>query len=152
MKKIISIFLFSLVFLISPYGSEASQEQILNPNSVSLTVFAGEYFGNVKAMITSNDELVQNIELVVKNEKVIIPKEVYGYLKKPFLNSFQIRTERGYDEYPHLYVYLELQYKTDNGEWIPKKVHLDYYNGVIQSINIQTPKDKNSYSWDSIKL
>jgi len=150
MKRISQILFLALLIL--PINLEASQEQILNPNSVSLTVFAGEHFGNVKATITSNDEVVQNIELEVKNEKVIIPKEVYGYLKKPFLNSFQIRTERGYDEYPHLYIYLELQFKTDSGEWIPKKVHLDYYNGVIQSISIRTPKDKDSYSWDSIEL
>lgn len=150
MKRILLILLF--VLLIFPINLEASQELIINPSSVSLKAFAGEYFGEVKATIIANEERVEKVELTVQGKNIDIPTKVYEYLEKPLLNTFQIRTERGYDEFPHLYVYLELAFKTKKDEWLPKKIHLDYYGGVIQAISIQTPEDKNNSSWDSIKL
>ena len=148
MKKLVLFF----IVLIIPMAAEASKEQIHNPRSVSLVVFTGEHFGEVKAGITANAEMADQITLEIQGEKIEIPKQVYGYLAKPLLNTFQIRTEQGYDELPHLYVYLVLQFQTANGEWLPKKVHVNYYNGKIESMSIQTPKEEGGYSWEKIEL
>jgi hypothetical protein len=77
---------------------------------------------------------------------ISIPQEAYADLEQPLLNSIELRTEAGYDENPWLYIVLKVGYKTSDGKWNPKRVHIAYHAGRVEARSIQTPKSNGTYS------
>ncbi len=151
LHKFVLCLLLASGFLISvPFLGRCSEEEIHNPYEVSLSVNAGASFGEVKLVIRQSKNVpakIMSIDLWLREENVKIPEAAYADLEAPLLGSAQIRSEAGYDEHPWLYIYFELAYRMEDGQWRPKRVHIAYHNGKIEYRAIDTPHPDGSYVW-----
>ena len=141
----------------SPASSHGSEEEIHHPYEVSLAVNAGGSFGEVRVTLRASGSKsvpakITSIDLWLNGKNVQIPEVAYADLEEPLLGSAQIRSEAGYDEHPWLYIYFELAYRMEDGQWRPKRVHIAYHNGKIEHRSIDTPHPDGSYTYKQDKL
>ena len=152
MNKFLIIFLIIGFSVLSSHLGYCSEEEIHSPHEVSFVVNTGASFGEVKVTIhasPSNDTpaKILSIDLWLDGKVVKIPEAAYADLEAPLLGSTQIRSETGYDKAPWLYIYFELNYRMEDGQWRPKRVHIAYHNGRIEYRAIDTPHPDGSYIW-----
>ena len=146
------LFFLFLSLLIAPSISYSSQEKIHAPHEITLVVNAGAPFGEVKVTIRASQskdipEKITSIDLWLDGKDVKIPEIAFVDLEAPLLGSTQIRSEIGYDKNPWVYIYFELAYRMENGQWRPKRVHIAYQDGRIKYRAIETPHPDGSYTW-----
>ena len=139
-----------------PRVSFGSQEEILEPSEVSIRADAEARFGEVRATIRTKgrgaERRISDIKLQVGGKPVRIPEKAYSDLASPLLNTVELRTEAGYDKEPWLYISFQVGFSTAEGHWCPKRVHIAYHAGRIESRSIETPNPDGSFAWKQEKL
>jgi hypothetical protein len=128
MKLILS--LLAVVAVTSP--ATASQEQIHNWKAATL-VAETSLFGTVEVKATADSGgNVQTLAVTVKGTTVTIPEPWLKTLPGLPLASIQVRSERGYDPTPWLYIYFE-------SPSTPKvHTHIAIQNGKLVRASITT--------------
>jgi hypothetical protein len=134
-----------------------SEEDILEPVEVSIRADAGAPFGEVSATIRTKgsepERRISGIKLHVGSKSVRIPEEAYSDLTLPLLNTIELRREGGRrDNEPWLYIFFQVGFRTSDGQWRPKRVHIAYHAGRIESRSIETPNPDGSATWKEDKL
>lgn len=141
-----TIVLVLIVLLSQP--SLCSEELVLEPAEVSIRADAGQPFGKVSATIRADgrdaERRVADIKLQVGGKSVPIPEKAYRDLASPLLNTLELRTEVGYDKSPWLYIVFQVGFRTADGLWQPKRVHIAYHAGRIESRSIEAPNPDGS--------
>lgn len=147
----LAVLLFGL-----PRVSFGSPEEILEPSEVSIRAEAGARFGEVRATVRTKgrgaERRISEINLGVGSKSVRIPEKAYSDLASPLLNTVELRTEAGYDKEPWLYVFFQVGFSTAEGHWCPKRVHIAYHAGRLESRSIETPNPDGSFTWKEDKL
>jgi hypothetical protein len=160
-KKIITkpahVALLLNVFLIMAVSSlHASEEQIHFPTEITITANAGEIFGEVTAEIKTNKESkspkIKSIRLNIDDEWKLVPEKAFADLENVLLQKTEIRTEKGYDESPWLYIYFEISHRTESGSYFPKRVHIAYRKDKFESRFIDTPMSQHESKTERIDL
>lgn len=121
--------ILSALLCLLPQVSLCSQEFILEPIEVSIRADAGEPFGEVSTTICASgrdsERRISDIKLRVGSKSVRIPERAYSDLESPLL-VFQVG------------------FRTSDGQWHPKRVHIAYHAGRIESRSIETPNADGS--------
>jgi hypothetical protein len=130
----------------------ATQERILVPHEISIVADAGQPFGEVRACLRTREGRIEGIDLEVAGKKILIPAAAYADLRIPLSSTLQLRTDPGYEKEPWLYVYFELAHRTPDGQSRPKRVHIAYHRGKIESRSIETPDSDRSSTVKEDKL
>ena len=155
-KSVLLLLLATGLLMARPSSSHGSEEEIHRPHEASLAVNAGASFSEVRVTLRASESRLPTkltaVDLWVNGKNVEISEAVYADLAEPLLDSVQIRSEVGYDEHPWLYVYFELAYRMEDGQWRPKRVHLAYHNGKLEYRSIDTPHPDGSYTHKQDKL
>lgn len=151
-NRILIIFLIIGFLITFSHSGHCSEETIHSPYEVSLIVNAGASFGEVKVTIRATPSKdtptkILSIDLWLDGKAIKISEAAYSDLEAPLLGSTQIRSEVGYDKNPWLYIYFELAYRMEDGQWRPKRVHIAYQDGKIKYRTIDTPHPDGSYTW-----
>ena len=100
----------------------------------------------------ATERRISDIKLQVGGKSVRVPEKAYRDLASPLLNTVELRTDPGYDKEPWLYVVFELGHRTADGQWRPKRVHIAYQAGRIESRSIDTPNPDGSSTHQTEKL
>jgi len=149
-------FIVLLTMLAFCSSASASKERILEPYEVTISADAGKPFGEVRIEIKTNkapdNPKITSIRLKVNGEWKDVPKKAFADLDSPLLTKTEIRTERGYDDSPWLYICFEVFHKDENGRVAPKMVHICYHKRKFESRGIETPSADGSSKWDSTSL
>ncbi|MFQ5930752.1 MAG: hypothetical protein ACE5MK_13750 [Acidobacteriota bacterium] len=151
MRKVL-VCLFCLLLLASV--SYSSEEEILAPHKASLSVYAGDHFGEVNVTIETSPDYrkVESIRMNVGGKNVSVPKAAFNDLRNPLLNSLEIRTEAGYGKHPWLYITFDVAHREESGEWNPKKVYVAYHEGKIKHRSIKSKISDTQWHWDKKDL
>lgn len=156
MKRISISIALSVLFCLLPQISFCSEEEILEPVEVSIRADAGASFGEVSATIRTrgrdSERRISDIKLQVGSKSVRIPEKAYSDLASPLLNSVELRTEASYDKEPWLYIFFQVGFRTSDSQWRPKRVHIAYHAGRIESRSIETPNPDGSSTRKEDKL
>jgi hypothetical protein len=156
MNHISTHIVLSVLLCLLPQVSFCSEEDILEPVEVSIRANAGAPFGQVSATIRTKgrdlDRRISDIELQVGSKSVRIPEKAYTDLALPLLNTVELRTEAGYDKEPWLYIFFQVGFRTSDGQWRPKRVHIAYHAGRIESRSIEIPNPDGSSTRKEEKL
>lgn len=130
LKTIVCCVACLLLFVVP--GS-ASEEEIIRPHRVILDADCGRSFGVVRVdMILARDKqanLVQGIVLSIAGAQHKVPVKAYADLRSPRLNTLELRTERGYDRHPWLYITFEAEHVDKNGKGNLRRVYIASQNG-----------------------
>ncbi|MBN2497648.1 MAG: hypothetical protein JXR96_23850 [Deltaproteobacteria bacterium] len=133
-----------------------SQERILSPRKVSLVADAGAPFGEVCARIETATEAgtirFASVELELGGQRHRVPAKGLSGLGFVMLQKVELRTERGWDDAPWLYVYAEVAEMQGSQRWITKKVHFAFHKGRFEYRSISTPDGKGAEKWDKLEL
>lgn len=136
--------------------AEASEEELLRPNYVLITADARESFGEVTLEIKTDRKAAQPritaIRLKVGGAWKTVPKKAFADLEPPDLNTAQIRMEAGYDSYPWLHIYFEVNHKDKDGRWAPRKIHIAYHKGRFEYRSVSTPVQGAQPDWQKLDL
>ncbi len=134
--------LLAAAVCVLPWFVFGSEEEILEPVEISLRADGGTPFGEVSVSIRTkgrdSERRIADIQLKVGGKAVRVPEKAYSGLTSPLLNTVELRTEAGYDKHPWLYIYFQTAYRTSDGQWRPKRVHIAYRAGRIESRSIET--------------
>jgi len=141
MKLILS--LLAMMALISP--AMASQEQIHNWKAATM-VADTSLFGTVEVRATADGGgNVQTLAVTVKGQTITIPEKWLKTLPSLPLASIQVRSERGYDPAPWLYIYFE-------SPSIPTiHTHIAIQNGKLVRASITTVDAKGTQKQEDRK-
>jgi hypothetical protein len=149
------IVLLALLCLLPRIGF-CSEEEILEPIEVTTRADAGSTFGQISVTVRTkgrdSDRRIDDIKLEVSGKTVRIPKKAYSDLASPLLNTVELRTEAGYDKNPWLYIFFQVGFRTADGQWRPKRVHIAYHAGRIESRSIETPNPDGTFTRKEDKL
>ena len=133
-----------------------SQERILSPKKVVLTAEAGKPFGEVTAEVATRggkkDMCFGKVRLRVGGKWHQVPKKALADLSFGMLQKVELRTERGNDDAPWLYVYAEIAVQADAGHWVTRKVHFAYQKGRFEHRSLTTPQGEGKSKWDKLDL
>ena len=144
------------VLCLLPQWGLCSQELTLEPTETSLRADAGAPFGEVSVTIRTKgrdtERRISDIKLQVGGKSVRVPEKAYQDLASPLLNTVELRTDPGYDKEPWLYIVFEVAHRTSDGQWRPKRVHIAYQAGRIESRSIDTPNPDGSSTRQTEKL
>ncbi len=150
------VILLALLSGLLPQPSYCSEEEVLEPSEITIRAQAGAPFGEVVATVRAEgrgpERKVSRITLRVGGKSVPVPAGAYSDLVSPRLNTVELRTEAGYDKQPWLYIYLQLAFRTSDGQMRPKRVRIAYHAGRIESRSIETPNPDGSVTWKNDKL
>lgn len=117
---------------------------------------AGETFGEVTLEIKTDKKpgqpKITGIRLKIDGKWKNVPKKAFADLEPPDLTKAGIRTEGGFDKYPWLHIYFEVNQKDKSGKWRPQKVHISYHNGRFEYRSVATPVDGAQPDWQKIDL
>lgn len=148
--------IWAFLLAILPQICFCSEEMILEPAEVNIRADAGASFGEVIVTIRTKGldsaRRISDIKLQVGSKPVRIPERAYSDLELPLLNTVELRTEPGYDKEPLLYIFFQTGYRTSDRQWRPKRVHIAYHAGRVESRSIETPNPDGSYTWNQDKL
>ena len=103
-------------------------------------------------MLRLKDKRIVALTLDMDGKPVSVPKAAYIDLQDPLLHTLELRTESRRGNAPRLYVYFELAYKTSDGHLRPKRVHITYHEGRIESRSIDVPITDDESVWKEEKL
>ncbi len=155
------VFLILTLMLASMEASPASVEQIhkLDTHEVTarrITIAAQTIpaYGMVKAVISRREgrpDAIGAIQAIYLGNTVTIPDKALASMERVFMDTWQIRTEPGYDAFPWLYLVVKAPHKTAAGEAIPKTIHFAFYRGKFKRVSISTPLSKDSSQWQSME-
>jgi hypothetical protein len=113
-------------------GARASEEEIHHWRSATLTGDTS-LFGAVEVRAAADSSgNVQTLEVTAKGVTVVIPPKWLNTLPSLPLASIQLRTERGYDPQPWLYVY----FRTTSQPQVA--VHIAIQDGKLRHASITT--------------
>ena len=128
MKLIVSL----LAVMALTSHAMASQEEIHNWKAATV-VADTSLFGTVEVKATADSGgNVQTLSVTVKGTTITIPEKWLKTLPDLPLASIQVRSERGYDPTPWLYIYFE-------SPSIPKvHTHIAIQNGKLARASITT--------------
>jgi hypothetical protein len=153
MKSPFIALLLTLAFCSS---ASASKERILEPYQVTISADAGKPFGEVTIEIKTNkapnNPRITSIRLNVNGKWKDVPKKAFSDLDSPLLTKTAIRTEKGHDDSPWLYIYFEVFHTDENGTIAPKKIHICYHKRKFERRSIDTPAADGSSKWDNTPL
>jgi hypothetical protein len=153
-KKIIVA--FSLFFFAALNSLNASEEQIIFPSEISITANAGEPFGEVTVEIIADKALeaskIKSIRLKINGEWQSVPERAFSDLENVFIQTPEIRIEKGYDNNPWLYIYFELPHRMESDNYLPRRVHIAYHKNKFEFRSIDTPISENAYKSDRVEL
>ncbi len=156
MNHVLAHIALAAALCLLPRFGFSSEEQILEPSQVSLRADAGAPFGEVSVNIRTKgrnaERRISSIELTIGGKAVRIPEKAYSDLALPLLNTVELRTEPGYDRNPWLYIFLQTAYRTSDGQWRPKRIHIAFHAGRVESRSIDTPNADGSSTSQSEKL
>ncbi len=156
MNRVVAHILLAGALCLVPRFGFSSEEQILEPIAVSLRADAGADFGEVSVNIRTkgrtSERRISKIELTVGGKAVHIPEKAYSDLVSPLLNTVELRTEPGYDRNPWLYIFLQTAYRTSDGQWRRKRIHIAFHAGRVESRSIDTPNADGSSTSKTEKL
>ncbi|MDQ6633015.1 MAG: hypothetical protein M3Y82_14870 [Verrucomicrobiota bacterium] len=156
MNRTTTYLVLSALLFLMPQVGFSSEEDILEPNEISLSSDAGIPFGEVKVTIRAqghdSKRRISDIKLQVGSKSIRVPEKAYKDLTLPLLGTVELRKAAGYDKKPWLYIFFRLGFRTSDGEWRPKRVHISYHAGSIESRSIETPNLDGSYTWKEDKL
>lgn len=133
-----------------------SEEEILEPAEATLCAEAGKPFGEVSVTVRANGRdagrRISEIKLQVGGKHIPVPEKSFNDLTVPLLNTLELRTCTDFDGKPWLYIVFQLAHRTADGQWRPKKVHIAYHAGRIESRSIETPGADGSSTHRTEKL
>lgn len=124
------LLLLAIVALTSP--AMASEEQIHNWKAATLAADTS-LFGTVEVKATADSGgNLQSLAVTVKGKTITVPEKWLKTLPSLPLASIQVRSERGYDPTPWLYIYFETPS-------VPKvQTHIAIQNGKLVRASITT--------------
>lgn len=129
--------------------ASASEEEI-HAWSAATIVAPTQLFGDVEVRCTGDAKgVVRSIELRVGGKTIAVPAELLGTLPALPLASLQVRSERGYDPEPWLYLYFATAPRTVPGA---VTVHLAVQGGKLRSVSLDTHDGKGGSRHESRKL
>ena len=125
-------------------AASASEEEILSPHKVTITADGRKAFGEVSATLETNkdglDRRIKSIILTVDGKAFVVPKEQYGDLRNPLVQTAEFRTEAGFDQHPWLYLTFQLAKQGANSASERARVYIRYQNGKLMERSIQEPQ------------
>lgn len=140
--------LICLVVLALSGSALASEEQIHTWKAVKLTV-ATDLFGDVAVSATADAKgSVTTVDVAIKGKTITIPAKWLATLPAMPLGSLEIRTERGYDPQPWLYVYFRSGPTNVAGS---VAVHLAIQGGKLKDASLDTYDGKGGSKHETRK-
>ena len=135
------ISLISLLVVAFAGSAVASQEQTHTWKSANVSV-STTLFGDVEVHATADASgTVKTVEVVVKGKTIAVPPKWIATLPAMPLSSLEIRTERGYDPQPWLYVYFRSGPVDAKGT---VALHLAFQGGVMKDASVDTYDGKGN--------
>jgi hypothetical protein len=127
MSKLVAVFLVVLA------GSAlASQEQIHRWKTVTL-VAETDLFGDVEVKASADASgNVQSLAVTAKRVTITVPKAWLAKLPAVTLGSIEVRSERGYDPQPWLYVVFHMPSGAND------VLHVSFQNGKLAGASLDT--------------
>lgn len=148
--------LAAALLCLMPLPGLSSEEEILEPSEATLRAHAGKPFGEVSLTIRAKGHdagrRISEIKLRVSGKSVAVPDKSFNDLAVPLLNTLELRTCTDFEGKPWLYIVFQLAHRTAEGQWRPKKVHIAYHAGRIESRSIETPNADGSSTHHTEKL
>lgn len=143
MKRILSLSLLAVVALSSP--ATADQEMIANWKAATL-VADTSLFGTVEVKATADSGgNVKMLAVTVKGKTITIPEKWLKTLPSLPLASIEVRSARGYDPTPWLYMYFETPS-------MPKvQTYIEIQNGKLVRASIATVDAKGNQKHENRK-
>jgi hypothetical protein len=122
----------------------ASEEEILSPHKVTITADGRKPFGEVSATLETTkdgkDSRIKSITLTVDGKAFVVPKEQFGDLRDPLIQTAEFRSETGFDKHPWLYLTFQLAKAGANAPSERQRVYIRYQNGKLMERSIQEPQ------------
>lgn len=128
----------------------AASEEEIHPWSAATIVAPTQLFGEVEVRCKGDASgVVRGLELRVQGKSIVVPEAVLATLPALPLSSLQVRSERGYDPEPWLYLYFATAPRTVPGA---VTVHLAVQGGKLRSVSLDTHDGKGGSRHESRKL
>jgi len=134
-------------------AAAASEEEFLPSHKVTITADGrkatitadgGKTFGKVSAAFeTTKDgaDRIKSILLTVDGKEFVVPKEQFGDLRDPLIQTAEFRTEAGFDKHPWLYLTFQLAKQEAKSTSDRPRVYIRYQNGKLMERTIQQPQE-----------
>jgi len=146
-----------LAVALLPAVAVASQEQILPPREIKLTVDVGQPFGTVVVTMEARggcfQQTITKMSIEVDGKKLVVPAKALSDLRNVRPGSLQLRRERGWGKHPWLYVTFQLDPKPGQTKEAERpRVYLAIQQGKLVHRAINTPLPGGRHRYEQKKL
>ena len=140
-----------------PAVAVASQEQILPPRQITMTVDAGQPFGTVVVALESRggcfQQTITKMSIEVDGKMLTVPARGLSDLRNVVPGTLQLRRERGWGKHPWLYVTFQLDPRPGQTKEAERpRVYFAIQQGKLVHRAINTPLPGGKHSYEQKKL